>query len=86
MISNPINTVINWNYFCLNFSSNFIKKCWSDDIFLAEHLEEKFHSIYVIRGTGLMPFFFSELSRDNQIKLIKWVNENYCSWPDLKDN
>lgn len=83
MIKNCINSIINWNYFCLNFSHNFIEKCWADEPDMIRHLEEKFLELYKRKGTALFPFFFSELSRENQEKLAKWVNENYLAFPDL---
>jgi len=83
MITNPVNTVINYNYFCLNFNDNFIEKCWVDDPDLAQHLREKFHGLYQTRGTGVIPFFMCELSFHNQERLAKWINENYILFSHL---
>ena len=84
MVRGSVNTVINWNYFCLNFSSDFIRKCWIGDERMIKHLKERFNEIYERRGTLLMPLFFTQLDAKNQVKLVKWVNDNYLSWPDLK--
>jgi hypothetical protein len=82
-IKHPINSVINWNYFCLNFRHDFIEQCWKGMPRNIDHFKQKFSDIYDRKGTALMPFFFSELDRYNQEKLINWVNENYISFPDL---
>lgn len=75
--------MINFNYFMLNFSHGFIKECWKDNPFMAEHIEAKFLDIYKIKGTAVFPFFFCELDMDNQIKLSKWINENYLAFEHL---
>lgn len=86
MITNAINANINFVYFCLNFKHDFIEKCWADEPTQINHLNSKFINLYKTKGTALMPFFFSELDRDNQLKLSKWINENYLSFEDLGDN
>jgi hypothetical protein len=67
-------------YFIANFPRNFIEKCWEDDSLLREHLTEKFLGInknetYVTLG-NMLKFMF-ELNNGNQMKLFKWIDENY---------
>ncbi len=85
MITNAINANINFAYFCLNFKYGFIEECWADDKHMINHLSEKFSSLYAKKGTALMPYFFTELDRENQEKLSKYINENYLSFPDFKE-
>jgi hypothetical protein len=86
MITNAINSVINFNYFCLNFKHDFIEQCWQDEPEKINHFRSKFIEHYERKGTGLMPFFFSDLDQENQNKLSKWVNEKYLSFPYLDDD
>jgi hypothetical protein len=83
MIQNPINAMINFNYFMLNFNSDFIAKCWKYDPNMIVHLEEKFAELYKRKETALFPFFFCELSTDRQIELSKWINDNYLAFKHL---
>lgn len=85
MITNATNANINFAYFCLNFPHDFIEKCWIGNTHTINHLNDKFMTLYKTKGTALMPFFFSQLDRENQIKLSTWINENYLSFPDLKN-
>lgn len=86
MITDPIKSIINFNYFMLNFSHDFIEKCWKDETDdTIKHIVSKFKSFYEKKGTGLVPFFFCDLDADNQRKLAKWINENYLAFPDLED-
>lgn len=82
MIKSPINAMINIIYFSLNFTSDFIDRCWTnkDD---ARHFQQKFNQIYQSRGTSTFIHFFGELSENNQNKLCKWINENYLAFPRL---
>jgi len=86
MITNPVNAIINYTYFCLNFSSNFIAKCWADEPEKISHLANKFTEIYQRKGTGVIPFFIAELDVQNQTKLSNWINENYVGFPHLQDD
>lgn len=85
-ISNPTNACINLMYFFTNFPSNFIQKCWEDEPIIIDHLKTKFNSFCEQYGSnvGIHKLFY-ELDRDNQLKLIDWINENYTSFSDLLD-
>lgn len=62
-------------YFCLNYPSNFLD---SFNGHIKKHLEEKFQSAYdKYTSYGAMIKFWTELDRENQMKLSKWVKENY---------
>jgi hypothetical protein len=72
-------SIINFAYFTANFTPNFIAKCWADDEHLINHLETKFMSEAkngFMSIQGFMNFFFN-LDRENQTKLVLWINENY---------
>ncbi len=86
MITKPINAIINYTYFCLNFSSNFIDKCWANEPEKIMHFAHKFLEIYQLKGTGVIPFFIAELDTQNQVKLSNWINENYVAFPHLQDD
>ena len=85
MITNPINAIINYTYFCMNFTYKFIEKCWADEPEQIPHLNEKFNEVYNRRGTAVIPFFMCELDAENQQKLAKWINENYVGFSHLQD-
>jgi hypothetical protein len=61
----------------MNFTSTFIEKCWKGDVQKINHYTDKFNEVYKRRGTGVIPFFFIELDRKNQLKFSAWINENY---------
>lgn len=74
-----VTAMINLAYFAANFDHEFIEKCWGDVPHLVQHLTDKFLSHAsgrVINAGAFMKFFF-ELSRENQIKLCQWIDENY---------
>jgi len=75
---NSTGSVINVMYFGRNYSSNFISKVWTGH--LASHFQEKFNSK---SGKNAFYEFFFELSRENQEKLINWINANYTAFSDL---
>ena len=85
MITNNINSIINYNYFCLNFRHDFIVKCWQGDEHLINHLTEKFNEHFQRKGTALFPFFFADLDMENQQKLANWINTNYIAFEHLKE-
>lgn len=65
--TNNIESTLNFIYFCSNYSHDFIDKAFNSD--LANHLKSKF--------TGDITKFMRELSFDNQVILLKWIEENY---------
>ena len=74
-----IDPTINFAYFTMNFQHDFIKKCWSDDSLLSDHLQSKFNSKAengVINAGGFMSFYM-ELTDENKKKLNEWVMANY---------
>lgn len=79
-IDNQLYGQVNFLYFCKNFNDNFIQNCWNDNKTLATHLESKFNNY----DKNLFKFFF-ELSSDNQEKLIKYVDLNYCAFERFRD-
>lgn len=85
MVTNATCAIINYTYFCMNFSSSFIAKCWADEPEKIPHLAHKFNGVYEKRGTAVIPFFMIELDSRNQFKLSKWINENYAGFPHLQD-
>lgn len=73
--------VINFAYFTANFRSlDFIEELWPG--FMGEHFRNKIHSIQrSIKASHIsvevfMKFFF-ELSYDNQVLLVNWIEKNY---------
>lgn len=86
MVTNTTNAIINYTYFCMNFTKDFIHKCWADEPEMINHLSSKFIEVYNRRGTGVVPFFMCELDRENQIKLSKWINKNYVGFPELHND
>lgn len=85
MIRNPVNAILNYNYFCMNFNLEFIKECWAHDPHLQNWLSHKFKQVYDAKGTAVIPFFMMELDSDNQVLFIKWINNNYVAFNYLKD-
>lgn len=84
MVTTKTNAVINFNYFCFNYPSDFIMKVWSNDMLLQKHLTSKFVKCHDSSGArGAMLKFFTELDQDNQRMLVDWVNENYLGFSDL---
>ena len=70
---------LNFIYFTANFTHGFISLCWIDNPNLAAHLQMKLNSMavgHVVNSGAFLKWFF-ELSRNNQVKLIEWVNINY---------
>jgi hypothetical protein len=63
-------STINFMYWLMNYNYGFIAEVWSDEPWLASHLNEKF------KGRTILNWFF-ELDTDNKRKLVNWVNENY---------
>jgi hypothetical protein len=76
-ISNPINSNINFIYFCFNYKHDFVLDCFKDEPVLAAHLNSKFNGD-VLRFTSL-------LSRDNQYKLLAYIDVNYLAFKELVD-
>lgn len=76
-ITNPINSNINLVYFGYNYKRDFILECWKDEPVMANHLNSKFN--------GDVFRFLSILSRDNQYKLLTYIDANYLSFKDLVD-
>ena len=65
-------------YFGYNYDYDFIQKVWADDPNLAEHLKDKFNVYYNQYGCrAVFQQFFVNLSSDNQVRLVNWINDNY---------
>jgi hypothetical protein len=77
-----VNAMIKFAYFTANFPHDFIEKCWADENWLVEHLKTKMETYTFLDGKGYVTFnvfmnFFLNLDNGNQVKLCKWINENY---------
>jgi hypothetical protein len=78
-------STINFMYFITNYQYGFIHQVWQGT--LADHLQSKFLNLcerYGRSDFALVSFFY-ELGRDNQIKLLDWVDENYVGFRELKE-
>jgi hypothetical protein len=75
---------INFMYFLTNHPYNFIQKIWSP--LLAQHFQSKFESYCKKHPTtrNAIVDLFYEMDRDNQRIFLKWINENYNAFSDLK--
>ena len=75
--SNQNNTesTLNFIYFCSNYPHNFIEMAFNSS--LADHLKSKFK--------GDITKFMRELSFDNQIILLQWIEDNYNYKGKLKN-
>ncbi len=71
--------IINFMYFGMNYPPEFISKVWNDDPRMLIHLNEKFNIVYSKVGTFAFYTWFFELSQHHQVKLINWIEQNYCS-------
>jgi len=71
-------SIVNFAYFTANFPPKFIESCWIGNQLLIDHLNGKLRSSdgQYISVADFMKFFF-ELSRDHQIKLVNWIENNY---------
>lgn len=72
-------SVIKFVYFTANFKHDFIEQCWANDEYLIKHLNDKFADKAqngVINSGAFLKFFF-DLDNGNQIRLVRWINENY---------
>lgn len=84
-MKNTIKSNLNFVYFCLNFKRDFITECWKDNPDLARHLNNKFAEIYGTKGpSGCVVKFVCELTRDNQEKMMQWIEDNYTAFADLE--
>lgn len=73
-------TALKFAYFTANFPHDFIKKAFEHDPLLASHLQIKFSAANQNKGfisTGDFMQWFLNLSRNNQIHLINWIDEKY---------
>ena len=66
-------------YFTANFTHDFIKECWKDDKLLSNHLYKKFlaKSKNGFISSGSFMSWFFDLDKENQYKLIDWIDKNY---------
>jgi len=73
------NTPINkFAYFSYNYPPDFIKLIWGETS-IANHLQEKFNSLYTKYGSrGVMNAFYVELSRNNQQIMEDYIINNYA--------
>lgn len=72
------NPIEKWNYWCANYTPNFIEEAWAEDPSLAHHLERKFSSYYDSEGSyGAMTKFYLNLSSDNRRILEDYIMNNY---------
>lgn len=70
----PINKFV---YFSYNYPQDFIKRIWGEDR-IAQHLTEKFSSLYSKHGArGVMAAFYVELDMENQKMLEEYIINNY---------
>jgi hypothetical protein len=86
-ISNTSYACVNLMYFMSNFPANFISECWVDKPNIIEHLKDKFKTYsekYRTASQGF-PSFFYDLDRENQTKLVNWINENYFAFTEFVD-
>ena len=65
------NKTINFMYFIFNYPQDFIQKVWSDEQWLAKHIEDKWSGYHKQYGNPTLAFnkWFMELDRANQNKL-----------------
>ena len=78
MDKTSLNAINKFFYFSMNYPHDFIEKVWSDDIWLAKHLRNKFEVQYIKHGSyGVVNAFYGELDWNNRIKLMNWVMNNY---------
>lgn len=67
-------------YFTANFTPNFIREAFAHDQLLASHLQLKFNAMNQNKGfisCGDFMQWFLNLSMDNQLHLINWIDNNY---------
>ena len=68
----------NWNFFCTNTPPTWASAFNPLPLYQQVHLANKFMEIYDHYGASqAMQRFFFELSGDNQILLLDWVEANY---------
>jgi hypothetical protein len=73
--NSPINKFVMFGF---NFPPNFISEVWADNQNIANHLQEKFSSIYDRNGAKAAVFvFYTELDTENKRKFEDWVTQNY---------
>ncbi len=73
-----IEAMKNFAYFCANYPSDFIQKCFADDEHMRNHLQSKLDSIYDAQKTpSEIIKFILQLSTINQNKILKWIEDNY---------
>lgn len=61
-----------WVFFCFNYPYDFISRVWSDEPYLAEHIQNKFNGY-----GGNVNRLYCELDSNNASKLLDWVLNNY---------
>jgi hypothetical protein len=67
-----------WNYWCTNFTPDFIEEAWADDPNMIRHLKNKFNRCYELAGSyGAMTAFYLELDEENRIILENYVTNNF---------
>ena len=70
-----VNKVIMFGF---NYNHDFIEIIWKNRNRMAEHLRNKFNSIYSRKGSNSAMFlFFTEMDGTNQSILINWIYKNY---------
>ena len=63
--------------FSYNYPPEFIKECWKDTEWLADHLAMKFRGYYEDYGArGVMLAFYTNLDGGNRQKLEKYIAKN----------
>ena len=71
--------VILWNYWCSNYTEpqSWIRSIWPAECEYRHFLEKFLHLRNTFSGDEAMNRFFRELSTDNQMKLIRYIETEY---------
>lgn len=86
-MEDPVNTVINFNYFAHNYSRDQLQQVFKQTS-ASEHLKAKFQQLAHenIGGTPAFYDWFMLLSIGNQRAIVKWINNNYIAFQDFNES
>ena len=74
-MTNKHRTILNFAYFNTNHHYKWEEKCFKGDT----------HIINKYRNSDMTPArFMLELDRENQLKMINWIQENYLAFHDFE--